>query len=222
MKRSQEQGSILIVICLVACIVLLFGSLGFGLWAYSGRQDFKNNSDKKIAVAVETAKTTQEAELNKAFEESQKSPLKKYTSSPTYGSISFDYPRTWSMYLDETNTQSPIIGYLNPVYVPAISDKASYALKIELTNTAYEQVINQLNAQLKSGKVTAAAFIPELLKDHSNVQPGVRFTGEVKAAKQGVVIVMKVRDKTLKISSDGKEYLNDLNTIILKSLTFSP
>jgi hypothetical protein len=36
------------------------------------------------------------------------------------------------------------------------------------------------------------------------------------------MLVIKVRDKTLEISTESNDYLNDFNNIILASLTFVP
>jgi len=36
------------------------------------------------------------------------------------------------------------------------------------------------------------------------------------------MLIIRVRDKTLKISTQSNDYLNDFNNIILSSLTFAP
>jgi hypothetical protein len=36
------------------------------------------------------------------------------------------------------------------------------------------------------------------------------------------MVVIKVRDKTLKIYTESTDYMSDFNDIVLKNLTFSP
>lgn len=222
MKTNSQEGAATTFVSLIICLILLIASLGFGVWAFIGRQDFKNNSDKKAAVAVEKSKTATEATLKKQFDEAEKSPLKTYKSSPTYGSITFSYPKTWNLYVDDSNTSMPLQAYFNPDFVPVIRDTSSYALKVELNSTAYEQIVNQYASQIKSGKISAVAYLPELLKGQANVLTGLRLSGEIKQGKQSVMVVMKVRDKTLKVSTDGIDYLNDFNNTVLNTLAFSP
>jgi hypothetical protein len=116
---------------------LLIASIVFGVWAYGGYQDYKNNSDQKAAAAVQVAKTQQAAELQKQFDEQFKSPFKVFKGSPTYGSVTFNYPKTWSGYVDSSNDSAPINGYFHPGEVPGTQQEVAYALRVELVTTDY-------------------------------------------------------------------------------------
>src|SRR5438105_1988355 len=111
MEKRHQSGSIVIEILLV---LALAASAAFGYWAFSGRQDYKDNSDKKADAAVAAAKTAQAAQLQQQFDEKYKSPYKVFHGSSTYGTISFNYPKTWSAYVDETNSSEPINAYFYP------------------------------------------------------------------------------------------------------------
>ncbi len=207
--------------------VLLIASLAFGYWAFSGRQDYKNNTDKKVSAAVAAAQTAQAAKLQAQFDEQSKSPYKTYTGSATYGSVSFNYPKTWSAYVDETGNTQPIDGYFYPGQVPGIEGSTAYALRVELVNDDYATVLNQFQSNIQNNSVKASAYLPPKMKGVANAQVGTRFDGVIGQNQQGAsqtgsMVVLKVRDKTLQIYTQSNDYLPDFNNIILASLTYSP
>ena len=213
------------IIFTVVMVLLLVGSLIFGGWAFKNMQDYKNNSDKKSAAAVEAAKKAQAIQLQAQFDEQSKSPNKVFHGSPTYGSISFNYPKTWSAYVDTSNSSEPINAYFHPNEVPGTQSKTAYALRLELVSTDYAQVIQQLNSSITAGKTTAKAYLPPKLSGLANVQPGTLFSGQVNQQDQtqrGTLLAIKVRDKTLEISTQSNDYLPDFTNTILASLNFAP
>jgi hypothetical protein len=209
----------------VVMVLLLVGSLVFGGWAFKNMQDYKNNSDKKSAVAVEVAKKAQATQLQAQFDEQNKSPNKAFHGSPTYGSVSFNYPKTWSAYVDTSNTSEPINAYFHPGEVPGTQSKTAYALRLELVSTDYAQVVQQFSSTITTGKTTSTAYLPPKLTGLANVQPGTLFSGQVNQQDQtqrGTLLVIKVRDKTLEISTQSNDYLPDFSNTILPSLSFAP
>src|SRR6266404_893928 len=163
----------------VVLVLLLVGSLVFGGWAFKNMQDYKNNSDKKSATAVAAANKLQTAKDQANFDQQSKSPSKTFSGSPTYGSITFSYPKTWSAYVDTTNQSEPINAYFFPGEVPGIQSKTAFALRLELLSTDYAQLVQQLSSQITAGKVTAKAYTPPKLGGVANIQPGTLFSGQV-------------------------------------------
>ncbi len=84
---KNERGSVAGIVLVVLLSLFLVAALGFGVWAYMGRQDYKKNVDAKIKVAV--AKNTKEVQLKDAaeFAEVSKQPLKPYTGPEAFGSV---------------------------------------------------------------------------------------------------------------------------------------
>jgi hypothetical protein len=209
----------------VVMVLLLAASLVFGGWAFKNMQDYKNNSDKKSAIAVEAAKKTQAAQLQAQFEDQNKSPFKTFQGSPTFGTISFSYPKTWSAYVDTSNSSEPINAYFHPGEVPGTQSKTAYALRLELVSTDYAQALQQFSSNITSGKVTAKAYIPPKLSGVANVQAGTLLSGQINpqdSTQAGTLLVIKVRDKTLEISTQSNNFLPDFNNTILPSLSFAP
>lgn len=224
-SKNQNGGAALVFINILL-ILGLAAAGGFGWWAFQQRQDYKNNFDKKLSEEVATAETTQKAELEKEFAEREKSPNKTFKGSATYGSITFNYPKTWSGYVDQSNSNEPINGYFFPEIVPSVnrgsSTPTAFALRVELVGTDYAQTVKQFDSQISQGKLTATAYVPPKMAGVTNVQTGTRFDGEIEQDISGSMMVIKVRDKTLKIYTQSPSYLSDFNNIVLKTLTFAP
>ena len=222
MRNRNQNGSVASFVTIFILALALLGTAVFAGWAFMGRQDFKNNSDKKAEAAVENAKKVQEADLKLKFDEDEKKPNKTYKGSTTYGTVTFDYPKTWSGYVDETSTSQPINGYFHPHIVPGLQSKTAYALRVELVNTDYSSIIKQHDSQIKDGTVKANAYVPPQLVGVANVQPGTKLDGALAQDTTGSMVIIKVRDKTLQIYTQSNDFLKDFNDTILASLTFAP
>jgi hypothetical protein len=210
----------LIIIVLLA--VLLAASLGFGGWAYSQMLSYKNDTNKKIDSAVAAAKSAQAKEVQDAFD---KANTTQFQGSSTYGSVSFSYPKTWSAYVDTSSSSEPISAYFHPDQVNGVSSRSAYSLRVELISGDYSQALQQFSGFIKQGTVTSKAYLPPKLNGVSNAQPGTLLSGQINTSdstQRGEMLIIRVRDKTLKISSQSNDYLNDFNNIILTSLTFAP
>lgn len=213
--KSEVGGLNVLLVGLILAVVLFFGAVGFGVWAYSGMQDYKNNVDKKIETAVTVAVEQNSTKKDNEFLEKEKLPTRNYKSTTILGSISFDYPKTWSGYFNETDKDLKLIMQQNLVNG---DQKSLYPLRVEVLNSAYDTNVKLFESNVKTGKLKATAFrlakLPDVL--------GTRFDGEFPDTKRGSVILLPQREKTVKISTEFDENVPDLNNIILPSFTFTP
>lgn len=222
MDRRNQQGSVAAYVAIFLLALALLGALVFAVWAYRGRQDYKNNSDQKVAQAVSLAQSQQKTNDDLANAEANKQPFKTYKGPATYGTVSFNYPKTWSGYVDLTGSSEPINGYFYPDVVPGVQSATAFALRVELVNSDYSSVVKQHDSQIKSGSAKASAYVPPKMVGVGNVQPGTRIDGSLDQQNVGSMVIIKVRDKTLEIYSQSNDFLNDFNNTILSSLTFAP
>lgn len=222
MSSKDQNGSVAMFVTIFVLVLALVSVAVFGGWAYTGRQDYKNNSDQKADEAVAAAKKVQADELQKTFAEQEKQPVKTYKGPTTYGTVSFSYPKTWSGYVDEANSSEPINGYFYPNIVPGVQSKTAYALRLELVNTDYSSIVKQHDSQVKDGTAKASAYVPPKMVGIANVQPGTRLDGALGRDITGSMVIIKVRDKTLQIYTQSNDYLKDFNETVLASLTFAP
>lgn len=219
MKYADDsRGSVATILAIVLLGLLLIGALGFGFWAYSGRQDFKNNADQKVAAAVQAnTKKVQQADALQYAEEA-KNPLKTYTGPAEFGSLRIQYPKTWSAYV-ALGSNYPVDGYFAPDYVPSVQSQSStFALRAQIVTTSYSDTLRQFTSLQQQGKVSVQPYaFPKV----TNVV-GSRVDGQIAQNKQGSMIVVPLRDKTLKIWTESDAFKHDFETYILPNLTFSP
>lgn len=216
-QRSWGKTAIIAVLC-----VLLVAALAFGGWAYKKIGDYKNISDAKIAAAAAQAVKVQSQQLQDNFD---KQNVKAFRGSATFGSVSFNYPKTWSAYVDSSSSSEPINGYYFPDVVPTVDGSTAFALRVELVDTDYSQVLQQFTSNISEGTVTSRAYVPPKMKNVPNATAGSYMTGQINQsneAQRGAMVVIKVRDKTLEVYTESSTYLNDFNNIVLASLKFVP
>ncbi len=205
---------------LIVTIVLLLGAIGFGAWAYMSRQDYKTNSDKKALKAADARQTETEKKDAAKYAEEAKNPLTSHKAPDQFGGVTVQYPKTWSAYVIETTQGNEVVDdYFHPGAVPGVQSKdAAYALRIQIVNQAYDRVVKSYENSVTTQKLAASVYalpkVPTVV--------GTRFDGEVVQNKQGSLIVLPVRNMTLKIWTEAPSFLADFNNIILPNLTFSP
>lgn len=207
---------------LIIVTVLLIIVAGFGVWAFMGYQDYKANSDQKAAAAAEEAKVaTQAVEATKYAEES-KNPYKTFTGPSDYGSVTFQYPKTWSGYVLQDSTAGsglPLDTYFHPDVVPDIAGASSiFALRVAIVSEPYDQTLEAYAGGVEDGSVTV---IPYKLPKVEGVV-GSRINGLIDQDTQGSIVLFPLRNVTLKVWTETDQYINDFNTIILPNLSFSP
>ncbi|HSX44576.1 MAG TPA: hypothetical protein VLF39_00475 [Candidatus Saccharimonadales bacterium] len=214
---GNSAGNVIVSLILV---VLLVASLGFGFWAYASMSDYKNNVDKKIADASAIVKQQTASEKDKEYLEKDKSPFKQYTSPDSLGSVKFQYPKTWSAYIVEANSNddTPINGYFEPDFVPDITGNSTYSLRFKVVNQSFNNVLTDYSDKVSGGTVKS---IPYRAPKVSSIL-GTRLDGPVNDGQKDSMVIIPIRDKTLEIWTESDQYLADFNNTVLPSLTFSP
>lgn len=206
------------VIALVLSVLFLIAAIAFGVWAYGSQQDYKNNFDQKAAAVAEVAVKEAETKKDNEFVEKEKEPLKTYQGAAAYGSVNISYPKTWSAYVIESDRGTPIDGYFHPNFVPGTQTQTAYALRVQVSDQSYDQEMRQFDSKAKAGKVTVSPFVA---KNVPNVT-GARVDGEINTGQKGSMVLIPIRDKTIKISTESQQFTGDFNDIILANLKFTP
>jgi hypothetical protein len=150
-----------------------------------------------------------------------KAHLRCIPGPDAYGSVKVSYPKTWSAYVDTTNSSQPLDAYFHSGYVPSTESQETYNLRVQVNAQSYSAVLAQYAGQLQSGTVTAA---PYSLPKVPNVV-GTILTGQVlldNPTGTGTMILLPLRSTTLEIWTESNDYLPDFDTYILPNLSFSP
>jgi hypothetical protein len=223
MKSSRQAGALNVLI--IPVVLLSVALLGVGAYAYvaaAQASDYKNNVDQKVDVAVEKNSAEVSAQKDKDFAEKEKYPYTSYTGTDATGNLKIVYPKTWSGYVVAPETQSspkPLDSWFQPGQVPSTSNvNNSYALRVTVEQSSYDTAVKSYQSKQKSGAVTIQPYqavnVPSLI--------GVRIDGEVKPKKQGSMVILPFRDKTLTMWTESTDYRDDFNNIILPNFTLNP
>lgn len=219
-KHNQDGQISAITVSLIVAVFLLLGAIGFAGWAFASRQDYKNNSDQKAAAAVAVAVLKADSAKDVAFAQAEKYPLRTYQGPEAYGSLSIQYPKTWSAYVDDTGNGNGLVdGYFQPGTVPSVTNPHSvFALRVQVLSSAYSQALTDLSTLQQSGKLTVAAYaLPKVPKT-----VGVKAIGTFQNGTVGEMVILPLRNETLEISTQGSSYNDDFEKNILPNLTFVP
>jgi len=204
-----------LLIPLILAVVFFFGALGFGVWAYMERSDYKLNSDQKAAAAVKVAEDKLSTKKDNEFLEREKEPLREYKGSSVFGNISFKYPKTWSAHQSDTDTQMTLI--MNPGILSG-NQGSVYGLRVTVENSNYQNTLRRYESSIKTGTLRASAFRLAKVK---NVL-GTRLDGEINFGVKGSSVVLPLRDKTMVISTESEDFVKDFDNIILPNYSFTP
>jgi cytoskeletal protein RodZ len=219
--QTSERGALNALLIPLVLVSLLFVlSIVFGIFAYTSMQDYKQNSDDKVATAVQTAVQKEDAKKAADFAEEQKKDTKTYSGPAAYGSIQVQYPKIWSAYVIEpSNENGTLDAYFNPNFVPStVSQTNSFALRVKVINQSYASVLQTLQGSIKAGKLTATPFaFPKV-----PTAVGTKLSGDIQPSKPGTMVVMPLRANTLEVWTDGNASLPDFEKYILPNLSFAP
>lgn len=217
---EPKKGMNPLLIPLIIAVVLLLGVIGFAVWAFMSRQDYKNNVTPKIAAAVKIAQKNTSDTKDKEFLEKEKNPLREYRADQSAGNLSIVFPKTWSAFITEASNGDTLIdGYMHPGFVPGMQSGTDFALRVKVISRPYDQELKQFESKAKAGKVTIEPYSPPKMSEDV---VGVRITGEINAGQQDSMVLFPIRDKTIQISTESENFLNDFDEIVLANLTFTP
>lgn len=219
--KKQAGAANLLVIPLILVTIILFAVAGFAYYAYGQSLHYKNDVDAIVGQKVDAAKQEVSDQKDKDFAQKEKSPYVEYDGPSEYGSVKILYPRTWSGYVEtaDGNSGKPINGYFMPGQVPSTKDaNNSFALRMTVTDTQYDSIMKTFQSSAKSGKVTVQPYRSPNIAN----TVGARVDGEVVSKKQGSMIVLPYRDKTLQLWTESTDYQADFNNIILPNFSLQP
>lgn len=206
------SGALIAVILLGLGVVIL---AGLSVYLFMQYNEQKSNVDSKVDVAVAEARRDQAEIEEKKFLTEEKEPNRTFVGPDDYGRVSFDYPKTWSVYVaDDASNGGDFEAYLNPISVPQVGGKEQrYALRVTVENQSYSDVIDDYQGQVSNGELKNTTFT-------ASGQSGTRYDGLFSNDIRGSAVIFKVRDKTLSIFTDANTFKPDFDKII-KTIEFN-
>lgn len=206
--KTQNRGTLIETILLVVTSLL---AIVF-IWLYIQKYiewdtistDFDGRLNAQVAIAVADNTTQMEAE----FAEREKFPYKTFTGPADYGSFSFQYPQTWSVYIaKDAANGGDFEAYFNPVEINPISTTSVNALRMKIRDATFDSVAKSYESSIKSGKLTLKN------QEVGGVLANI-YTGQISNSQRGAIMILKLRDKTVILQTDAEIFLDEFYRIL--------
>jgi hypothetical protein len=209
--HSQELGAVnkLLLSTIVLGVIAVVGIIG-SIVLYMDYNQQKTNVDTKISAAVATAQKNQSDSDEAKFEERDKQPYRQFVGPDDYGRLTFDYPKTWSVYVDKdvVNPGDTYMAYLNPVSVPSVNGSTQiYALVVTIQTADFNTVFGSYNSLVQSGALQSSTVT-------IGTTAATRLDGAFSPTLHGSLVIFKIRDKLVTIQTDATTFTPDFNSII--------
>lgn len=212
---TKFHGSLVETIVLIATSLIAATFIGLFFWAFvqwnEAKTDVQGQVDEAVAIAVEENATALETE----FAERERYPFNTFTGPADYGSLSFEYPRTWSVYIENDAVNGgDFTAYLNPGQVSPVSNTTINALRVSIRDRSFDNVARTYENYLNRGTLSLS------VQTLNGGESANIYRGELPNALRGSVAIFRIRDKTAILQTDAEIFESDFQTI-LKSVTFN-
>lgn len=211
--KKDNSGLIkTIVIIILSLVALTF--IGLFIWMFIQYNDAHSDVQGQIDVAVAEKLDEQATKLEAEFLEREKYPYKVFAGPVDYGQVSFEYPKTWSVYIEAAATSGgDFKAYFNPIQVDAVGDDTINALRVTILNKSFDDVTREYQKKLErknSGLTVEAVTIG---KDN-NIAAN-RYNGKIPSTDlSGHIVTFKIRDKTAVFRTDSVLFTEEFDKLL--------
>lgn len=207
-RHSWVETVALVFACLIA---ITFA--GLFIWKYMEWDSVKTDVDGQIDAAVAIAVSENTTKLENEFTEREKYPYKTFSGPADYGSLSFEYPKTWNVYIaKDAATGGDFEAYFNPGEVQPVSTTTINALRVTIQNQSFDSVVRSYDNAIKNGTLSIST---------RNIGSAVAniYTGQITRDMRGVIAIFKIRDKTVTLRTDAELFADEFYKL-LDTITF--
>lgn len=215
-QKNDTAGLIkTIVIIVVSLIAVTF--VGLFVWMFMQYNEVKTDVDGQIAVAVAAAKDEQANKDEAEFLEREKYPYKTFSGPADYGQLTFEYPKTWSVYVAaDASTGGDFSAYFNPIQVNTVSAGTINALRVTIRDKSFDEVVAEYQRYMDredSGLTVESITV--------NGTAANRYSGNIPNTElNGLIVVFKIRDKTAVLQTDSVLFKDDFDKLV-ETVTFN-
>lgn len=191
--------------------LLVVGLLILFIWMTVRYLSVRDDVDGQIAMAVAEAKEKQAMEYEELFNEREKDPYKTFSGPEDYGQVTFEYPKTWSVYIASgAASGGNYEAYMNPVEVYAPSTTTVNALRLAIRNAAFETVAAEYQRAMEKKDANLSMETVEVAGVTAN-----RYSGKIPGTDMiGIIVIFKIRDKTAVFRTDSVLFAEDFDRLI--------
>lgn len=216
-EGKTGKAKTLIIAVLSVTLALLAGVF---IWILTDYASVKTDVEGQISTAVAEAEKEQAKQLEKEFAEREKNPYKTFSGPIDYGQLTFEYPRTWSVYVAAAATKGgDFNAYFNPIQVDAIGKETINALRVTIQDKSFDDVSQEYQKAMdkKNSNLTMDAV---MIGEEGGITAN-RYTGTIPGTElSGYIVTFKIRDKTAILQTDSVLFKEDFDKL-LKTIVFN-
>ena len=213
--RAKNRIDLLKTIGLIVVSLLAVLFIGLFIWMTLKWSEANTNVQGKIDVAVAEARNSLQTKLEGDFEEKEKYPFLTFSGPTDLGSLNFEYPKTWNLYVpDDASRGGDYHAYLNPGQVNVVDDSTVMALRVTIKSEQMDRVLEDYTRKVESGEMTVSSTVV------NGVNVSV-YTGKLDSDLMGIVCIFKIRDKTAILQTDSNNVFRADFERILSTIRFN-
>ncbi|MBO7657382.1 hypothetical protein J6S55_01965 [Candidatus Saccharibacteria bacterium] len=219
-ESKKDVKSLIKTIAIIALSLLSLTFIGLFIWMFTQYDAARTNVDGQIADAVVEAVDDNTMKLENEFAEREKYPFMTFAGPVDYGALTFEYPKTWSVYVPMNAANGgDFEAYFNPVQVDAVNNENVDSLRLAIKDVPFDSVTAQYQGSLE-GETPNMRLDAVTIGQENNINAN-RYTGKIPGTEfNGFVVVFKIRDKTVVLQTDSVLFEGDFNTL-LASIRFN-
>ncbi len=205
-----------IVIIVLSLTTVTF--IGLFVWMSVQYNETRSDVDGQINRAVAIAKDEQATALEAEFLEREKYPFKTFSGPADYGQLTFEYPRTWSVYVAaDASNGGDFSAYFNPIQVNVVSKDTINALRVTIRDKSFDDVAAEYQRYMDKKDSNLSV---ETITTTKGITAN-RYSGNIPNTDlNGYIVIFKIRDKTAILQTDSVLFEEDFNKL-LNTVTFN-
>lgn len=207
-KKSNE--GLIKTIAIIALSLTTAAFIGLFVWMFIRYNDVNSDVTGQINDAVAAAKAEQARKDEAEFAEREKDPYRSFAGPVDYGQLSFQYPKTWSVYVAADAAKGGnFAAYFNPIQVNTVSNDTINALRVFIRTDSFESVTAEYQKYMaKNNNLSMSAIT-------FNGITGNQYVGVLPNSNlNGMVVIFKIRDKTAILQTDSELFKGDFEKLL--------
>ncbi len=207
----NKHSDVFKIIAIIALALSTVTFLGLFVWMFLQYNDVSTDVNGQIDEAVAAAKAEQAEKDEMEFAEREKEPYRTFTGPADYGQLTFDYPKTWSLYVAADATKGGNFeAYFNPIQVNKVSKDTINALRVTIRTSSFEDVTAEYQKYIdrKDSNLTMSSIT-------FNGITANKYTGTIPNTElNGYIVIFKIRDKAAILQTDSVLFEADFNKVL--------
>jgi len=212
-QKSKKNRNLIQTIFLILATIIALVFIALYINKYIEWDNVRTDVDTQIDAAVAMAVADNTTKMEADFAEREKYPYRNFMGPVDYGSLGFEYPQTWSVYINrDASNGGDFEAYLNPTEVEPVSATTINALRVTIRDASFDTVVRTYDNFVKSGRCQFST------REVNGVMANV-YTGELSNNIYGKLVIFKLRDKAVMIQTDADIFITEFDRL-LDTVTF--